>query len=76
MAAQENSGVTILRSKGVRGNMKVSWCSKKWHRGEIESIVAQQKDGGLVKSKISWHNKRRQRGESKNIVTQQKKAAR
>jgi hypothetical protein len=63
-----NNGVSVLRAKEFRANQKVSWCFKRWHRGEIENIVVQQKEGGAVKSKVSWRNKKGQRGETKSIV--------
>jgi hypothetical protein len=76
MAAQENSGVTILRSKGVRGNTKVSWCNKKGRRGEVINIVAQQKMASRCNQKYCGATKEGRRGEIKNIVARQTTASR
>jgi hypothetical protein len=62
--------------EGIAVKSKIPCCNKRWHRGEIINIVAQQKKGVAVKSKISWHNKRWHHGEIKNIVAQQKMAFR
>ena len=51
-----------------RWNRKGTWCNKRWYRGEIGNILAQQKMRIVVNKEISWSNKKGYRDEHGKIV--------
>jgi hypothetical protein len=63
-------GVSKILAKGVVQIIKYRGATKRWHRGEIGNIVAQQKDGIVLKSEILRRNKRWRRVAIINIVKQ------